>query len=53
MNLINFAWKNIWRNKLRSGVILVAIILGLAIAVFIVAFGNGMVAQLVTGHVRP
>ena len=47
MNLINFAWKNIWRNKLRSGVILVAIILGLAIAVFIVAFGNGMVAQLV------
>jgi ABC-type lipoprotein release transport system permease subunit len=45
--LINLAWKNIWRNKLRSGVILTAIILGLTIAVFIVAFGNGMAAQII------
>jgi len=47
MKLLSFAWKNIWRNKLRSGVILAAIIIGLTIAVFIVAFGTGMAAQVV------
>jgi len=47
MNLTNLAWKNIWRNKLRSGVILAAIIIGLTIAVFVVAFSNGMTTQLI------
>jgi len=47
MNLINLAWKNIWRNKLRSGVVLAAIVIGLTIAVFVVAFANGMASQIV------
>ena len=47
MNLISLAWKNIWRNKLRSGVVLAAIVIGLTIAVFVVAFANGMASQIV------
>jgi len=45
--MISLAWKNIWRNKLRSGVILVAIVIGLTIAVFVVAFANGMASQVI------
>jgi ABC-type lipoprotein release transport system permease subunit len=47
MRLLSLAWKNIWRNKLRSGVILTAIVIGLTIAIFIVAFGAGMAAQVI------
>jgi len=45
--LLRLAWKNIWRNKLRSGVILFAIALGLFAGIFIAAFANGMVNQLI------
>ena len=38
-----FAWRNIWRNKLRSCVIITAITLGVFAAIFIIAFMNGMV----------
>ena len=39
--LIRLSWKNIWRNKVRSGVILTAIALGLFAGTFLVAFMTG------------
>jgi len=39
--LISLSWKNIWRNKVRSGVILTAIALGLFAGTYLVAFMTG------------
>lgn len=39
------AWRNIWRNKLRSGVIITAIALGILAGDFTWAFYRGMVLQ--------
>lgn len=43
--LLLFAWKNIWRNKVRSIIILTAIAIGLFGGLFSSAFLNGMVEQ--------
>ncbi|MCL2596713.1 MAG: FtsX-like permease family protein [Paludibacter sp.] len=39
--LIKLAWKNIWRNKIRSGVILGAIALGLFAGTYLALFSSG------------
>jgi ABC-type lipoprotein release transport system permease subunit len=39
--LVRLAWKNIWRNKVRSGVILSAIAIGLFAGTYLVAFMDG------------
>jgi len=41
LRIINLAWKNIWRNKVRSGVILGAIIIGLFSGTFLIALMDG------------
>lgn len=41
--LIKLAWKNIWRNKVRSGVILSAIAIGLFAGTYLVAFIDGWI----------
>ena len=46
------AWKNVWRNKVRSAIILFAITLGLIAGVFAVAFMNGMINQKVEDTIR-
>lgn len=43
--LLQIAWKNIWRNKVRSMVILTAIALGILAGVFNMAFYYGMAEQ--------
>jgi len=35
MNIASLSWRNIWRNRIRSGVILTAIALGLFCGTFI------------------
>ncbi|MEA3444617.1 MAG: FtsX-like permease family protein [Bacteroidota bacterium] len=45
------SWKNIWRNKLRSAVILVAMALGLTAGVFLLAFYYGMVKQRIAAAI--
>ena len=56
---IKLAWRNIWRNKRRSGVILTAIVVGLLGMVFMIAIMDGMSADMVevaiengVGHVQ-
>lgn len=45
MTTINIAWRNLWRSKLRSLIIIAAIAIGLWGAVFISAFLKGMMQQ--------
>ena len=46
------SWKNIWRNKLRSLVILVAMTLGLTAGVFYIAFYYGMAEQRIDTAIK-
>jgi putative ABC transport system permease protein len=57
--LIQIAWRNIWRNKTRSLVIITAVVLGLWGGIFSDAFMQGMAEQQVystihteTGHIQ-
>jgi ABC-type lipoprotein release transport system permease subunit len=43
--LIKIAWRNIWRNKKRSFIIIGAVTVGLWAGIFLMAFYNGMIEQ--------
>ena len=43
--LLAIAWKNIWRNKVRSLVVITAVMLGLWAGAFILAYVFGMINQ--------
>lgn len=50
--LIKLSWKNIWRNKVRSGVILGAIAIGLFSGTYIVAFLSGWIIGTVKDDIN-
>jgi len=50
--ILAIAWRNIWRNRTRSLVILIAIALGLTAGIFNMAFYRGMVDQRVDTVIR-
>lgn len=43
--LLKVAWRNIWRNRHRSLIIIIAVTIGLCTGIFLMAFYNGMVEQ--------
>lgn len=43
--LFKLAWKNIWRNRIRSSLIVSAVAFGLAVGVLMWAFANGLQQQ--------
>ena len=45
MKIISIAWRNLWRHKLRSSVVMTAVFIGLSAGVFSNAFMYGMIAQ--------
>ena len=45
--LVSISWRNVWRNRLRSGIIITAITLGLTAGIFSTAFYEGLVKQRV------
>ncbi len=49
--IFKIAWRNIWRNKLRSLVIITAIILGVWAALFMIAFSWGMSEKRLSGSI--
>lgn len=51
MNII-ISWKNVWRNKVRSGVIILAIAIGLFGGIFTNAFFIGMTNQRVESAIK-
>jgi len=50
--LIRLAWRNIWRNRRRTFITIASISLGLAFAIFFIAFGDGVYAQLIDDGAR-
>lgn len=48
----SLSWKNIWRNKLRSSIVIGAVALGVFAGVFIIALMNGMVDARLNAIVR-
>lgn len=50
--IVYLAWKNIWRNKVRSGVILSAIAIGLFSGTFMLAFMDGWLIGTVNSDIE-
>jgi ABC-type lipoprotein release transport system permease subunit len=49
--LIKVAWRNIWRNKKRSLIIIGAVTVGLWSGIFLMAFYNGMIEQRINSAI--
>lgn len=43
--LIKVAWRNVWRNRSRSGVVVLSVAIGLWAGIFMVGFYHGMIRQ--------
>jgi putative ABC transport system permease protein len=50
--IAKIAWKNIWRNKLRSSVVIGAIVFGLTGAIFIGSLTIGMMSDMVQSMIN-
>ncbi|HNQ82216.1 MAG TPA: ABC transporter permease [Bacteroidales bacterium] len=50
--IIFIAWRNIWRNKLRSLVVILAVCLGLFGTLLMMAISNGMVEQKIDASIH-
>jgi len=50
--IIQLAWRSIWRHKRRTIITVVSIGFGLALAIFLIAWGNGVYSQMVHDAVR-
>jgi putative ABC transport system permease protein len=50
--IVFIAWRNIWRNKLRSLVVILAVTLGLFGILFMIALTNGMVEQKIDASIH-
>jgi len=50
--LINLAWRNIWRNKRRSAVVLSSIIVGVAAIISMDGLTNGMTYQMLFNQIN-
>ncbi len=57
--ITSISWKNVWRNKTRSFVVIVAVTLGTVAGIFVAGLMNGWVAQRVNatiytegGHIK-
>lgn len=58
-NIIKLGWKNVWRNPARSGVVIIAVLLGTWAGIFSAGFFNGMLQdylhkqiELSIGHLQ-
>jgi len=50
--VFKISWRSIWRRKRRSAITLSAVAFGLALAVFFLAFGDGVYEQMIHDAVR-
>lgn len=49
--LVKLGWKNLWRNKLRTGVMLAAMAFGLVGVILMIGFMNGMVNNMINNAI--
>ena len=52
MMILSIAWRNIWRNKLRSLVVIFAVTLGLFGVLFMIGLTNGMMEQKIDASIN-
>ncbi len=50
--IFSIAWKNVWRNKLRSSIVIASMIIGLLGGIFYLAFAKGMVQQQINSAIH-
>ncbi len=50
--LFSLAWKNVFRNKLRSGLVIASVALGLTGGIFYIAFSNGMAQDQINNAIK-
>lgn len=50
--LLSISWKNIWRNKLRSGVVIGAMVLGIWALIFLFSFSDAMIGSYVNNAIK-
>lgn len=50
--LVKVSWRNIWRNRKRSIIIILAVTIGLSAGIFLMAFYNGMMEQRVNTAIQ-
>ena len=50
--LTTLAWRNVWRNKLRSGIMIAAMIFGLLGVIIMVGFVQAMTDSMVNNAIR-
>lgn len=50
--LLKVSWRNIWRNKKRSLIIIAAVTIGVSTGIFLMAFYNGMIEQRVRSAIQ-
>jgi len=50
--IFSVAWRNVWRNKNRSLVVIMAITVGLFGTLFIISLTNGMVEQKISASIN-
>lgn len=50
--LLNIAWRNIWRSKLRSFVVIGAVIVGIWALIFLMSFVEGMVNSYIYNAIQ-
>ena len=50
--IISISWRNVWRNKLRSSVIIIATTLGICAGIFSAAFYKGMADQRIEKAIK-
>lgn len=50
--ILKLGWKNIWRNPTRSGVVIVAVLLGTWAGIFAAGFFNGMLDDYLNGQIN-
>ncbi len=52
LQIIKIAWRNVWRNKLRSFVVMLSIVLGIWAGLFIMAMTLGLNEQRMNGAIN-
>ena len=50
--ILKIAWRNVWRNKLRSGVVFGSVVIGIWSGLFVIAMSQGMLVQQKRGGFR-
>ena len=50
--IVSLSWRNVWRNKLRSSVIIIATTLGICAGIFSAAFYEGMADQRIEKAIK-